>query len=98
MEQYYVIHDYDNLQMGFVPFSGSAKSLPEAAVITDTYPINVGLIGTGCNTIAGMPTWAFCVMIIGCCAVVGIGIWAAFAFCLSFLIQGAKPAAQLLSE
>jgi len=34
MRGYYNIHDHDNLRMGFVPFSGSSKSVPESASST----------------------------------------------------------------
>ena len=34
MRGWYNIHDHDNLRIGFVPFTGSSKSVPETATTT----------------------------------------------------------------
>ena len=33
---WYSIHDYENMRMGFVPFNGSSKVVPELAVTAPT--------------------------------------------------------------
>ena len=83
LEQYYIIHDYPNLQMGFVPFSGSAKSLPVAVSTAPDASIDTSIIGTGCDKIAGMAIWAFVCLIIGIAALIGIAVWAIISFCYS---------------
>ena len=88
LEQYYVIHEYENLRMGFVPFENSAKSLPVAVTETLSASIDTSIIGTGCNTVAGMPVWGFTLMIVAIAGVVGVGIWAAVVFCP--LLKGSR--------
>ena len=67
--------------MGFVPFDGSAKSLPVAVTETLSGTIDTSIIGTGCDTIAGMPVWGFVLLMVGCAALVGVGVWALISFC-----------------
>ena len=69
--------------MGFVPFDGSAKSLPVAVTTAPDAAIDTSIIGSGCDKILGMAVWAFVCLIIGCAALVGVGIWAIIAFCYS---------------
>ena len=98
MAQYYVIHEYENLQVGFVPFTGSAKSIPQAVTQTLTYEVDTGLIGTGCDTIAGMPIWGFALLIVASAAILGGGIWAAFVFCYLLVFKGKRSKKRISAE
>lgn len=98
MAQYYVIHDYENLRMGFVPFETSTKELPIAVNIEPTWAIDTEIIGSGCDTIFGMSIWAFALMIVACVAVLGAGIWAAIVFCYRTVLKGNRKSEKSLPE
>lgn len=63
MRGWYNIHDHDNLRMGFVPFTGSSKSVPETATSTPTGSLpDVELKGVG-YLIFGIPANTFFLLV-----------------------------------
>jgi len=63
MRGFYNIHDHANLRMGFVPFTGSSKSVPETATTTPTGSIpDVTLTNVG-TLIFGIPATTFLIIV-----------------------------------
>ena len=68
MRGWYNIHDHTNKRMGFIPFSGSAKSNPTEATSIPTTPLPLVDVFDRFR-VFGIDTYTFLVLVIilGCC-------------------------------
>lgn len=72
MRGWYNIHDHEHNRMGFVPFTGSSKSLPEHATSTPTAKLPDTRLWVTGAFVYGIPLGLFLLIII---IVVGAQIW-----------------------
>ena len=85
MRGWYNIHDHTNLRMGFVPFSGSVKTVPTLSTVAPTTPLPLVDVNLD-NLIFGMTLETFlvvCLVIILLIAMITICILA----CLGILVR-----------
>ena len=97
MRGWYNIHDHDNLRMGFVPFSGSAKSAAEAKTTTPSGSLPDVVLTNVSSLILGMESGTFILLFLvffistcclACCLVYCMSVM--FASKSSVLARGKK--------
>ena len=87
MRGWYNIHDHTNLQMGFVPFGSSTKSIPTVATSIPTTPLPTTEDPAYTFNLFGMDPYSFLVIVTAAVVVTAATVLIIEVFCLRFIFK-----------